>query len=93
MLALLDAGIEIVDLEDNDGEVLIIAESTDDAKVKDVVESIIPGVEYDVNEIGWYPKEKVKLEGEDLELFNRCLNFLENVDDVTNVYHNVDLGE
>ena len=93
MMALLDAGIEIIDLEDNDGEVLIIAESTDDAKVKDVVEQIIPGVEYDVNEIGWYPKEKVKLEGEDLELFNRCLNFLENVDDVTNVYHNVDLGE
>ena len=34
-----------------------------------------------------------KLEGEDLEVFNRLLGLLEDIDDVTEVYHNVDLGE
>ena len=34
---------------------------------------------------------KVTLEGEDLETFNRLLTMLENIEDVTEVYHNVNL--
>ena len=34
-------------------------------------------------------EEEVTLEGEDLEVFNRLLGLLENIDDVTEVYHNV----
>ena len=35
--------------------------------------------------------DKVKLEGEDLELFNRLYDLLDKVDDVTDIYHNVNL--
>ena len=52
-----------------------------------------PGIQYTIDETGWYAKEKVKLEGEDLEKFKMALDKFENIDDVTNVYHNVDLGE
>ncbi len=90
---LLDEGIEIVDLESEDGEVIITAKPGDVSKIKDIIEAIIPNVEYTVDEIGWYAKELTTLEGEDLEIFNRLLGMLEDIDDVTNVYHNVDLGE
>ena len=90
---LLDEGIEIVDLETEDGEVIITAKPGDVSKIKDVVEAIIPNVEYTVDEIGWYAKELTTLEGEDLEVFERLVGMLEDIDDVTNVYHNVDLGE
>ena len=36
-------------------------------------------------------KDKVTLEGEDLETFNKLLTMLENIEDVTEVYHNVNL--
>lgn len=93
MLALLDEGIEIIDLESEDGEVLITAKPGDTTKIKDVVEKLIPGVEYTIDEIGWYPKEKITLTGEELDQFKMALDKFENIDDVTNVYHNVDLGE
>ena len=93
MLALLDAGIEIIDLESEDGEVLITCNPKDDSRVKEVVETVVPGVEYTIDEIGWYPKEKVKLEGEELDQFKMALEKFENIDDITNIYHNVDLGE
>lgn len=88
---LLDAGIELVDFESEEGEALITAKPSDVSSIKDVLEHNVENLEYTIDEIGWYPKEKVKLEGEDLEVFERLLSFLENIDDVTEVYHNVDL--
>ena len=55
------------------------------------LEKLIPNIEYTLDEIGWYAKEEVTLEGEDLEVFNRLLGLLDNIDDVTEVYHNVKL--
>ena len=37
------------------------------------------------------PKEKVTLQGEDLETFNKVLAMLDDVEDVQEVYHNVEL--
>ena len=43
--------------------------------------------------ISTLPKEKTTLEGEDLAQFKKLLTLLDDVDDVQNVYHNVELGE
>ncbi len=91
MLNLLDAGIEILDLESVDGEVIITANPSDVSKIKDVLESMIPDVQYTLDEIGWYPKEKCQLVGEDLEVFQKLIDMLNNIDDVTDIYHNVEL--
>ena len=88
---IIDEGIDIIDLENEDDEVIITSKPSDAAKVKDCLEKKIPNIQYTIDEIGWYPKEKVKLEGEDLEIFNRLLDLLNNIDDVTEVYHNVEL--
>jgi transcriptional/translational regulatory protein YebC/TACO1 len=37
------------------------------------------------------PKETIDIAGEDLELFNKLLSLLDEVEDVQNVYHNVNL--
>ena len=52
-----------------------------------------PSVDYELDECGWYAKDLVTLEGEDLELFNKLYGLLDDIEDVTDVYHNVDLGE
>lgn len=93
MMNILDAGIDIVDLESEDNEIVITVKPGDASKVKDELEKMIPNIEYTLDEIGWYAKEQVTLEGEDLEVFERLLSLLDNIDDVTEVYHNVNLGE
>lgn len=91
MMNILDAGIDVIDLECVDDEVVITAKPGDASKIKDELERMIPNVEYTMDEVGWYAKEKVTLNGEDLEVFERLLSLLENIDDVTEVYHNVEL--
>ncbi|MBQ3021268.1 MAG: YebC/PmpR family DNA-binding transcriptional regulator [Bacilli bacterium] len=87
----LDAGIEIIDLESEDGEIIITCNPSDIHAIKDVLESFIPNIDYEIDEVGMYPKDKIVLNGEDKELFLRLYNLLDDIEDVTNIYHNVEL--
>ncbi len=87
--ALLDAGIEIHDLENTDGLLVVTADAKDASRVKDVIESLIPNAEYEIDEMGMYPKEKIILEGEDLETFNKLYKMLDEIEDVSEIYTNV----
>lgn len=89
--ALLDAGIEIHDLENDEGVLVVTADAKDSSRVKDVIENLIPNVELEIDEIGMYPKEKISLEGEDAENFNKLYKMLDEIDDVTEIYTNVDM--
>lgn len=92
LMALLDAGIEPVECETDENSMLNISVNyTDNVKAKEIIESIIPNVDYDIDETGWYAKDTITLAGEDLELFNRLYDLLDAVDDVTDIYHNVNL--
>lgn len=92
LMALLDAGVEPVECEtDENGMLNISVNYVDNVKTRDIIESIVPNVSYDVDESGWYAKDLVRLDGEDLELFNRLYNLLDEIDDVTDIYHNVEL--
>ena len=55
--ALLNEGIELIDFENDNGTITITANPSDIHKVKDIVEKIIPNVDYLYDEIGMYPKE------------------------------------
>jgi YebC/PmpR family DNA-binding regulatory protein len=89
--ALINAGIEPIDFETEDGIITISVTPSDRNRLKDAIESILPNVDYEYDEVGMYAKDKVTLENEDLETFNKLLSMLENIDDVTEVYHNVNL--
>lgn len=88
---LLNEGIEIIDFEDEDGYINITIDPRDYNKVKDVVEKIIPEVDYDIDQIGMFPKEKTTLLGEEKDVFEKLYNMLDNIDDVTEIYHNVNI--
>lgn len=89
LMALLDAGIEPIDEIYEDGIMTLSLNPTDQHKAKDVIENVIPNIDYILDEIGWYPKERVELSNEDLELFERLFNLLNQIDDVSEIYHNV----
>ena len=86
---LLNAGIEVVDIEKEDGYVTISLNPSDMNSAKDEIEKIIPNVDYEIDEVGMYAKDKITLEGEDKEIFDRLYNILEDIEDVSQIYTNV----
>lgn len=88
---LLNAGIEIKDIENEDGEIILSLNPGDINKVKDELEKIIPGIEYDLDEVGYYAKEKITLDGEEKETFAKLYKMLDDIEDVSEIYTNVDM--
>jgi len=86
---LLNAGVEVVDIEVDDSITLSLNPS-DVNKTKDVLEAFIPNIDYEIDEVGMYPKSKVTLDGEDKVLFDRLYGLLDEIEDVSEIYTNVD---
>ena len=88
---LLNDGVDIKDIE-GEADVLVI---TGDAKefynIKTSLTNYKNDIEFEIDEISMVPFEKITLEGDDLELFNKLLTMLDDIEDVQNVYHNVEL--
>lgn len=87
---LIENDIDIDDIETQNDMVVIYGEPQNLFKIKDAILSI-KNVEFEIDEISKLPKEKVTLQGEDLETFNKVLAMLDDVEDVNQVYHNVEL--
>ena len=86
---LLNAGIEINDIESVDGEIILSMNPSDMNKVKDELEKNIKDIDYVIDEVGMYAKDKITLEGEDLEIFNKLYKMLDDIEDVSEIYTNV----
>jgi len=86
--ALIENDVDIIDVEEDDG-VIIYGDPADLFKIKEAIVKILPNVEFDMDEITMLAKEKIELVGEDLDLFKKMLTMLDEVEDVSNVYHNV----
>lgn len=90
MDCLISKDIDLKEIEIEDGYMTITVDPTQLDDAKEAVEELIPSVKFEVLENKMVPNETVSLEGEDLELFKRLVALLDDVDDVQNVYHNVD---
>ena len=91
MEALITADVLFIDIENDNDMIIIYGNPNDITKIKDAITNYKNNITFDIDEVTNLPKDKVKLEGEDLELFQRALNLFDEVDDVSNVYHNVEL--
>ena len=90
MDCLISKDIDLKEIEIEDGYMTITVDPTQLDDAKEAVEELIPGVKFEVLENKMVPNETVSLEEEDLDLFKRLVTLLDDVDDVQNVYHNVD---
>lgn len=91
MNALIENDVDFVDLENNDGNILIYGNPSDLFKIKEAISGVKNDIEFTVDEISMLPKDRIVLTGEDLDVFNKLISLLDEVDDVQNVYHNVEL--
>ena len=86
---LLNAGIEVIDIESEDGYITISLNPSDMNTAKDELEKEIANIDYEIDEVGMYAKDKITLEGEEKEIFDRLYNMLEDIEDVSQIYTNV----
>ncbi|CAM3254162.1 YebC/PmpR family DNA-binding transcriptional regulator [Streptococcus dysgalactiae] len=85
---LLEADIEVDDVEAEEGTITVYTAPTDLHKaILALRESGI--AEFQVTELEMIPQSEVTLEGDDLATFEKLVDALESDDDVQKVYHNV----
>ncbi len=90
---LLEQGIDIIDFESEEGIITITVNPNIQHKLKDSLEQMNANIDYLVDETGYYPKDKVTLNQEEMADFEKLMHILDEIEDVTNIYHNVDSKE
>ena len=86
---LVEHDVDVQDLEVEEGSMTVYVTPTSLYAAKTAIESLIPDVQFDVMENTMIPHERVVVEGEDKEMFDRLMGMLDAIEDVQNVYHNV----
>ena len=90
--ALMEADVDVTDIENEDGMISVFAPNTEYFKAKQALLDLFgDDFEFEVDEIQYLPQASVALSGEDLEQFEKLIMLLDDNDDVQNVYHNAEL--
>lgn len=89
--AMIEAGVEIDDIEVQDDEIIIYGLPQDLYNIKEAILNVNKDIIFNTDEITTLPKEKITIAGEDLECFNKLCAMLEDIEDVQHVYHNVNI--
>ncbi|SBS26225.1 putative transcriptional regulatory protein YeeN [Marinomonas aquimarina] len=90
MEALLEADVDVSDIESEDGKVSVFTPNTEYGKARQAIIDAFGEVDFDVDEIQFIPQMTTEISGEDVEQFERFLDLLNDLDDVQRVYHNAE---
>lgn len=90
---LMEADVDVTEVESEDGNITVYAPHTEFFKTKTALHEAYPDLVVEVEEITFIPQTYVELVGEDLEQFETFLEMLNDVEDVQEVYHNVEMPD
>lgn len=88
--ALMEADVDVTDIELEDGKITVFAPNTEYFKAKTALLERFGEIEFDVDEIQFIPQSFTTVSGDDVALFEKFLTMLNDLDDVQQVYHNVE---
>ena len=84
--------IDVKDIETDDDVVVITGDAKEYNNIRKGLININPDIDLEVDEISMGALDKIKLDNEeDKEMFDKLLSMLDDIEDVQNVYHNVEL--
>ena len=89
--ALLMADVDVSDIESDSDKITVFAPHTDYFKARQALTEAFDGLEFEVDEIQFLPKGNTPISGETAEMFEKFLDMLNDLDDVQNVYHDVEV--
>ncbi|MBE0509127.1 MAG: YebC/PmpR family DNA-binding transcriptional regulator [Chromatiales bacterium] len=85
--ALLMADVDVSDIENENGMITVFVPHTDSFKAKQALQDAFGEIDFEVDEIQFLPKGSTPIAGDDIPLFEKFLDMLNDLDDVQNVYH------
>ena len=88
--ALMEADVDVTDIENEDGMLTVFATPTEYFKAKTALQESCAISDFEVDEIQFIPHAFTTVEGEGAELFQKFLDILNELDDVQQIYHNVE---
>lgn len=89
--AMLEADIDVDDIESNDGQITLFVAPNDFNKATQALQEAYPEIELTVQEISFVPQSTVELSADESEIFEKFLELLNDCEDVQDVYHNAQL--
>lgn len=89
--ALLSADADVSDIETDEGKITVFIPHADYFKAKQALFDLLGEIDFEVDEIQFLPKSLTSISAEDGVMFEKFLDLLADLDDVQNVYHDVDL--
>ena len=87
---LLTADVDVTDIESDEGKVTVFTPHADYFKAKQALLDAFGEIDFDVDEIQFLPKSVTPISGDDVVLFEKFLDMLNELDDVQNVYHDAE---
>ena len=83
----------MTDIENEDGQITVFTPNTEYAKARQALTEAFADIDFDVDDIQFLPKTTTAVEGDDIPLFEKFLDMLNELDDVQNIFHNAELPE
>ncbi len=91
--ALMLADVDVTDIECEDGKISVFAPHTEFFKAKQALQQAFEGIDFEVEEIQFLPQTTAPIPAEDMPMFEKFMDMLNELDDVQNVYHSAELGD
>lgn len=91
--ALMEADVDVTDVEVEEGNVTVFAPHTEFFKVKNTLTEAFANLKFEAEEITFVPQTQSEIGADDMPMFEKFMAMLEDCDDVQNVYHNALLPE
>ena len=88
--ALLGADVDVSDIENDEGKITIFTPHSEYFKAKQALHEAFGDIDLDVDEIQFLPRSMTPISGEDVEMFEKFLSMLNELDDVQNIYHDAE---
>ncbi|BCA85615.1 putative transcriptional regulatory protein [Enterococcus saigonensis] len=89
---LMENDIDVRDVTAEDDQIIVYGEPEDFNSIQEALKT--RGItEFSVAEIQMIPQNEIKLTGEDLEKFEKMIDALDDLEDVQQIFHNVELDD
>lgn len=88
--ALLMADVDVTDIESDEGKVTVFAPHSDYFKAKQALIDALGEIDFEVDEIQFVPKSTTAISGDDVVMFEKFIDMLNDLDDVQNIYHDAE---
>lgn len=88
--ALLTADVDVTDIESDEGKITVFTPPADYFKAKQALTDAFGEIDFDVDEVQFLPRSVTTISGDDVVMFEKFLDMLNELDDVQNIYHDAE---